>query len=182
MPVVEIRNDKGYRLGAIRFEIDENNEIEINETSNNIRFNGYSFDKNFDTNEDQINIEIKNSKTFSSGNYENVGHIPDECQSLVKEYNSYDVLLKYFKQKKYYDCYIIIANYMGHIDYCKEFSYNKSHDDIVKILFESLLSSLDPNHKNDRFEKFILSMQKHIIWNLETIHNYDLKTNSFMRE
>ena len=49
MTVVEIRNNEGYRLGAIRFETNnEDGEVEVNEFTDNIYFNGYKFDDNFE--------------------------------------------------------------------------------------------------------------------------------------
>lgn len=183
MVVVEIENDAGYTLGAIRIE--ENNqdgEVEVENKTDNISICDYDFDNIFDTNDEKIRISINDSKTFRTSNYENVGHIPKECKQLVKEYNSYKILLEYFKNEMYYDCYIIIANYFGHINYGSQFGYFKTHDEICKILFECLLSSLDKNNSDDRFENFVNRMMRKIIWNLEHIHHYDIETNNFMEE
>ena len=117
-------------------------------------------------------IYIKDCKTFSTLNHDNVGHVPKECRQLVKEYNSYKALLKYYHEKDYYDCHIMIANYFGHISYGKEFGYFKSHDEIVLILFELLLSSLTEGHDIEGFEKFVIRMMNKIKWNCEHKHNY----------
>lgn len=181
MVVLNIENNNGYRLGAIRLtENNEDGEIEIKEIEDNIQLENITFDYIFDTNEQEVTVSIKNTRTFGSHNHDNVGAIPEECKQLVKEYNSYKVLLDYYNNYEYYDCYIIIANYMGHINYGTEFGYFKTHEDICKILFESLLSSLDPRHNKDRFVDFIERMMRKIVWNLEHKHNYDIKTNSYM--
>lgn len=175
MVVISIEDANGQRnLGAIKVHDDGDGEFKDVETLN-MSFADVEFDEFFDSNEFQLRIWLDKSTAFRSMNHDSVGHVPDECKQLVKEYNSYKALLKYFKKQAYYDCYIMIANYFGHIDYWAEFGYLKTHDEICCILFECLLSSLDPQHANDRFEDFVNRMMKKIEWNLKNNHNYEIE-------
>lgn len=175
MVVISIEDSMGQRqLGAIRLNDDGSGEFDDTKTEN-MDFVDVEFDDNFGTNEFQLRVWLEKSTAFKTNNHENVAHVPDECRQLVKEYNSYKALLKYFKEEKYYDCYIMIAYYFGHIDYWNEFGYLKTHDEICCILFESLLSSLDPQHDSNRFEDFVTRMMNKIKWNLKHEHNYELE-------
>lgn len=175
MVVISIEDSMGQRnLGAIK--INDNGNGEYKETDAiNMDLADVEFDEFFDTNEFQLRIWLNKSTAFRTMNHENVGHVPEECKELMKEYNSYKALLKYYKQQNYYNCYIMIANYFGHIDYWNEFGYLKTHDEICCILFECLLSSLSIKHNNNRFENFVTRMMKKIEYNLNNYHNYEIK-------
>lgn len=176
MVVIKIEDANGHKtLGSIRVEDDETGMFENVET-NNIEFDvetGVEFDDTFSSNDFQLRVFLQTSSAFNTLNHDNVGHVPKKCQQLVKEYNSYKWLLKYYYDKNYYDCFILIKNYFGHIDYWAEFGYMKTHDEICCILFECLLSSLQ--YDNDRFEDFVNRMMKKITWNLKEIHNYEIE-------
>lgn len=175
MVVISIEDGNGHKhLGAIRVNDDGTGYFNDTQTQN-MSFADVEFDDNFDTNDFQLRLFLEKSTAFNSLNHDNVGHIPEECKDLVKEYNSYKWVLKYFKEEKYYDCFILIKNYFGHIDYWAEFGYMKTHDEICCILFETLLSSLDKNHDNDRFEDFTNRMMNKIKHELKYKHNYEIK-------
>lgn len=181
--IIEIENDLGLRLGAIRFEeIDEyGEEIVIHDITKNLSVADIEFDDIFDTNERKIRLQIEDSKIFSTRNYYNVGDVPEECRDLVKELNSYSVALKWYNRKNYHDCYIIIENYFGHIDYGKEFGYFKTHEDICQILLRNLTFSISKDGNKDSFTDFCQSMMRKIIWNLENYHNYKVNKEELIK-
>lgn len=182
--IVEIRNNSGMRLGAVRFvEVDEYGDefvIQNINNSNNIRISD-GFDDIFDTNDRKLQIQIEDSKLFNTSNYYNVGDVPAECRDLVKELNSYSVALKWFHRENYNDCYIIIENYFGHIDYGKEFGYFKTHEEICQILLRNLTYSLSKNGNPESFEDFCNRMMQKIIWNLKHEHNYEVNEKELIK-
>ena len=175
--IIEIENEKGMRLGAVRcnYKKDEFEEtLYVQETTNNVSIADIDYDDIFDTYEDKVRIQIEDSKLFSSNNYYGVGDVPEECRDLVKELNSYSVALKWFRRQKYNDCYIIIENHFGHINYGAEFGYFKTHEEICLILLRNLTYSLSKDGNPDSFPDFCISMMKKCIWNLENEHDYEV--------
>ena len=153
MVVIQIENKKGKELGA---------------ETKNVEYVDESFDNIFGSNDDMISIRVNESQTFSSMNYINVSEVPDNCKDLVLELSAYNQLLEHYENRYLYDCYILIANYFGHIDYAKEFGYNKTHDEICLILFQNLLASFDAhNEKPNPFLDFVNRMRNKIDWSLQ---------------
>ena len=187
--ILRIKNENGYYLGGIR--ITENNidgEVEVYDKTDNISIDNYSFDDIFNTNDEQITIKIKDDKIWGSSNYENVAGVPEEYKHLIKELNSYCAVLRHYHNKNYSNCFILIENYFGHINYGKEFGYFKTHNEICKILLKNLLYSLNDNTEYDdvdrkeSFERFCNSQINHILWNLEHEHNVKLDRNELTKK
>ena len=166
MVVIKIENKKGKELGALK--INRTPEMNIDYETKNVEYVDESFDNIFGSNDDMISIRVNESQTFSSMNYINVSEVPDNCKDLVLELSAYNQLLEHYENRYLYDCYILIANYFGHIDYAKEFGYNKTHDEICLILFQNLLASFDAhNEKPNPFLDFVNRMRNKIDWSLQ---------------
>lgn len=156
MVVIAIeRNDE--TVGAILWtECDEEGEMQFWETVGDICFRDYDFDDIFDTNEFKIRLDIdeyinrleRKSNPFRSANYIGFHHENDNVKGLVQELASYRRLLESYDEGDYYNCSVLIENYFGHVDYWKEFGYNKTHAEIVSILHTNLLSEISGNTAN----------------------------------
>lgn len=168
MVVIELKNRNGNKsLGAMRINRSPKMNIEC-ETTNDIEFVDESFDNIFGSNDDMMDIRLDKSTAFESLNYINVSEVPDECKDLVLELSAYNKLLEHYQDRYLYDCYILIANYFGHIDYGQEFGYFKTHDEICLILFQNLLASFDRhNEKPNPFLDFVNRMRNKISFSLQ---------------
>jgi len=171
--IIKIENDMGYDIGEIElYETDEDgfDTIAVGEsTANTISV--------ADIDCDSIRLQIKQRDCFHTRNHSDVGDIPEECKDLVKELNSYIFIERYYKKQRYQDCFIMIQNYLGHINYGAEFGYFKTHDEICQILISNLLYSLsdygyEDITKDESFLNFCNRMMNHIIRNLEKEHNF----------
>lgn len=171
--IIKIEDDMGYNIGKIElYETDEDgfDTIAIGEsTSDTISV--------ADIDCDSVRLQIKQKDCFNTRNHSNVGDIPNEYKDLIKELNSYIYLMRYYKKKMYKDCFIMIQNYFGHINYGAEFGYFKTHDEICQILLSNLLYSLsdygyDDTSKDEAFTNFCNRMMNKIIWNLKNEHNF----------
>lgn len=175
---IKIENDMGWKLGKIElYETDEDgfDTIAVGESSKNISV------KDIDC--DSITIKIKQKDCFDTRNHSDVTDIPKECRQLIKELNSYMFLLRYYYKKDYTDCFIMIQNYFGHIDYGEEFGYFKTHDEICQILLKNLLYSLsdygyEDISRQEAFSDFCNRQINKIIYNLREEH--DFKVNRKM--
>ena len=166
MVVIQIENEKGNSIGALR--VFKTPEDDLDVECKGLSLADMEFDDIFGTNDEKIRVMLNESQTFSSMNYINVSEVPDNCKDLVLELSAYNQLLEHYENRYLYDCYILIANYFGHIDYGVEFGYWKSHDEICLILFQNLLASLDVhNEKPNPFLDFVNRMRNKIGWSLQ---------------
>lgn len=158
--IIEIKNNKERRVGSINvYEFDgETNDMLINEVRGDICVEDDGFDDIYHTNDRKLEITLETSP-FGSQNHAS-------CVSPIEqELSAYKALKKSFLEGHYNNCSVLINYYFGHIDYCKEFGYNKTHGEICLILYTNLLFSLESG-KNS-FIDFIDSMIGKIEWNLE---------------
>lgn len=148
--LIEIENYYGGTLGSI--EVD--GEIE------NVKGNISLADIEEVENQDIVRIQLEDELTpFQSLNHES-------CVSpMEQELGAYKALKKYYLDKNYNDCSIIIKYYLGHVNYGLEFGYGKSHGEICLILYHNLLYSIQED--NDDFIKFVDNMIHKIEWKIE---------------
>lgn len=173
--IIKLEDDMGYDIGSIElYETDEDgfDTIEVGtSTKETISV--------ADIEPDSIRLQIKQKDCFSTRNHSNVGDIPEECKPLIKELNSYLYLKRYYIKKQYDDCFVMIQNYFGHINYGAEFGYFKTHDEICQILLKLLLYSLsdygyNDTSKDEAFIDFCNRMMGKIMWNLQYEHNFEV--------
>lgn len=171
MFVVEIENEKGNSIGALRiFKTPEDN---LDVECKGLSLADMEFDDIFGTNDEKVRVMLNESPTFQSNNYINVGGVKDDCRNLVLELSAYDALLRHYHDRQLYDCHVLIENYFGHIDYGVEFGYWKSHDEICLILYQNLLASFDVNcDGNNPFTDFVNRMRNKILMALKQ-RNYE---------
>ena len=185
--IIEIENNKnGEQIGAIQFDLCEKyGDFVIENMIGNVNFLDEDLDDIFDTNDTKIRIGIepqyKTISPFMSLNYEtlkgNILKLNENGKGLVKELNSYCAILKWYNKKLYDQAGILIENYLGHIDYGKEFGYFKTHEEICMILYQNLLRSISFNKYNEAeqkecFRNFCNRQINKIRWNLENKHDF----------
>lgn len=168
--IIEIKNNKEKRIGSINmYEFDDEiNDMLVNEVKGNISVDETGFDDIYDTNDRKLTITLETSP-FASQNHESC------VTPLEQELGAYKALKKSFLEGHYNNCSVLINYYFGHIDYWKEFGYNKTHGEICLILYTNLLFSLESG--KDSFINFVDSMIGKIEWNLE--HQDFLKKNVY---
>lgn len=154
MVVIAIERDL-ETVGAVHWtETDEEGEMQFWDTEGQICIRDYDFDDIFDTNEFKIRLDIdeyiddeleklkRELSPFRSRNHIGFYHEKDDVVNLVQELASYKAVLKSYNKGDYRDCGVLIENYFGHIDYWYHFGYNKTHAEIVSILYSNLLSQI----------------------------------------
>lgn len=169
--IVEIENYYGSTIGAIRVvENNENGEVEIKNIKGDISIADFDRDYIFDTNEELMRIQLSkysNSTIFRTGNLITLRGKTRRIKDLMGEYKSYEAIIEAYDKNEFNEVFILVTNYLGHIDYAKEFGYCKSHEEIVYILLENLLNHFDPRLKDNGFIDFITRQMNKIKWNLE---------------
>ena len=172
--ILEIENYHGATIGAVRVE--ENNEygeVEVKNISGDISIADIDYDDIFDTNEEKVRVQIDKfckSTIFRTGNVLALEGKTREIMNLMGEYTTYKYIVKAYNKDEYNEVFILVTNYLGHIDYGKEFGYVKSHEEIVYILLENLLNKFDHRLKDDGFINFVNRQMNKIKWNLEHEH------------
>lgn len=178
MVVIEIeRNDE--TVGAILFQEDDTEgERQFWEIEGDICLRDIDADDIFDTDDFKLRIDIdeyidevlerleRKLNPFRSANYIGFYHENDNVKGLVQELASYRRLLESYDEGDYYNCGVLIENYFGHIDYWKEFGYDKTHAEIVSILHTNLLSEISGNTANS-FTSFCEREINKIIYTLK---------------
>lgn len=164
--IFEIENEKGFYVGALHiYEFDEEESgLKVIDKKGNISIADVEYDDIFDTNEEKVRIQIEESSAFSSNNHESC-KIP-----LEQELGAYLALKEYYLKGEYYYCSVIINNYLGHVDYGKEFGYNKTHDEICLILYQTLLTSLEKDSDKNSFLSFVNHRIGDIRYNLKRLY------------
>ena len=173
--IVEIEDYNGNTIGAIRAtENNTNGEVEVIEYEGDISIADIDFDDIFDTNEEQIKVQMdlqhltikKPIGVHRTGNVVGFHHKNKHVKGLMQELKSYEHLLESFNKEDYYNCSVLIYNYFGHIDYAYEFGYVKTHDEICYILNTNLCAELTNGHKTP-FTNFVKRQIAKIKYNLE---------------
>ena len=151
MVVLDIKNYKNERIGSLLVDFDERiNDYDIITIDGNISVNELSFDDIYETNQRKIEIidvERKEKTPYLSLNYES-GLSPAE-----QEVCAYKKLKEYYLREEYYECFVLIWNYFGHINYGRDLYYEKTHGEIVGILIQNLLVSIQ--NQDDHLIDFI---------------------------
>ena len=158
--IIEIKDNKERRIGSVNVSPfdDETNDMLIKEVRGNLYIDEISFDDIYDTNDRKLEISLEASP-FESKNHESC------VTPLEQELGAYKALKKSFLEGNYNNCSVLINYYFGHIDYWKEFGYNKTHGEICLILYTNLLFSLESG--KDSFINFVDRMIGKIEWNLK---------------
>lgn len=169
--IVEIENYNGSTIGAVR--VVENNEegvIEVKEVKGDLDIADFDGDYIFDTNEELMRVQLDKygkSTIFRTGNLVTLRGPTRRIKDLMGEYKSYEGIIEAYNKGEFNEVFILITNYLGHINYASEFGYNKSHEEIVYILLENLLNHFDHRLKDDGFINFVNRQMNKIKWNLK---------------
>lgn len=150
--IIELENYNGKTIGSLHIiEYDENiNDIDVLDVNGEFDVADIDFDDIYGTNDRKIRLQ-RNVKDYEKPSYKSLNEIsggsPEE-----QEIAAYESLKRHYLNKDYYFCKVVIWNYFGHINY-NRIGYNKSHCEIIEILFENLLVSIQKD--NDNLIKFI---------------------------
>lgn len=162
--IIEIENYNGETIGTMHVrEFDDGiNDIDILDVDGDFDVADVDFDDIYDTNERKVRLQ-KNIKDYDKPDYMSLNYA--SCKTPEEqEVIAYQVLKDHYLKGEYYYCKVLIWNYFGHIDYGR-MGYNKSHSQIISILFENLLFSIQEDNNNfvDFIDRQINKIQKWLI-------------------
>ena len=99
-------------------------------------------------NDTQMGMEIRSQNCITSSN------------AYEQELATYRRIKESFEAGDYNNARILIVNYLGHIDYGKEFGYCKTHGEIVDIMLTQLIYHIQYGGPINFVEKQIARLEK----------------------